>query len=79
MILHVVPGKGGWSVKFALQDAPSVLIEQKQDALAVAQRIASRHEHPTILLYEKDGSPPRSIGLRKRRKKLLSSLYDIRS
>jgi hypothetical protein len=72
MTLHVVPSKGGWSVKFAPQDPPALLIEQKIEAIAVAQRIAARHEDATILLYQQDGSPPKTVSLKTRRKKLLS-------
>jgi hypothetical protein len=72
LTLHVINSKGGWCVKFALEDPASILIEQKIVALDVAQRIAARHQDAAILLYETDGLPPRSVELKRRRAKLLS-------
>jgi hypothetical protein len=69
--LYVVYGNGGWSVKFHLDDPASVLIEQKIEAIRVAQNIATRHEGATILLCEKDGQPPKAIEPKKHRQKMI--------
>jgi hypothetical protein len=71
LTLHVVHARGGWTVKFQLDDVPSVLIETKIEALKVAQRIAAKHEDVTILFYDRDGQAPNKVEVRTPRTKLL--------
>jgi hypothetical protein len=70
LTLHIVYDKGGWFVKFSLDDPASVLIEQKAEA--IKQRIASRQADATILLYERDGTPPRTLQPKKPRTYLIA-------
>jgi hypothetical protein len=66
LTLHIIRENGGWSIRFKAEDPASVLIEQKAEALRVAQRMAARHNEVTILLYDRNGHPPRRIEKRRR-------------
>jgi hypothetical protein len=65
LTIHVVREADGWSVRLNLEDRPSVIIEQKREALEVAQRIAARSNEVTILLHDPQKPTPEIVPVKK--------------
>jgi CheY-like chemotaxis protein len=71
--LHVMKYGDGWVIKHDPDEAPSLIISQKSQAIKMAKTMAAGHGGWAILLYKHAGQAPEELKYRKRRERVLES------